>query len=535
MPIFANNSSSTTVRGAFQTYAAGTATIRLVSPFFSYADLIDDLAKSGRTVALIVRLGEATSPRDLRQALSNPNVKVRFYTSRKFHTKLYIFGDKCALIGSANLTESGLQSNREAVITVFPLMPEFDQLVGLFETYWAQAEVLNERKLDTYESLCRRRPPDPGARPFQNELIASFGDTLPAEGVQTGGRRLSSDKLYLKDYERSYQEFLQAYREVEALYNEFGLRKTTEVPLRIEVDQFFNFLRDKHCRGNDFEVALVQPAEVRRNTLNQLLQLWAADPWPYLGTTIVPNYSRINDTMGSRTAIDNATHEDILHALEVCHAFKDQLRFHHGGTPTMRAEFLRDTTLSQLRKTFKMLLHGDEPIVMRMGSCMRDPPCLKCGGDLCKGMLADQWVWTCQNGCNQSVFTGVHVKKDIRPFEAAAIPDGRSLNTGAFGEPLVERLVPGAKVYMPFILYHFIGCTWGTCYVMLFQNVIQPHLDCVDALEYVLKTRVVSDEAVPPYAPKMYAELYTYLNQVKSPAVREYVRTQFGARFDKAV
>jgi hypothetical protein len=166
---------------------------------------------------------------------------------------------------------------------------------------------------------------------------------------------------------------------------------------------------------------------------------------------------------------------------------------------------------------------------------MKDPGCLACGGEIEKQPLGGQWVWTCQNGCMHPLLTGVSIESDIRPFEVAAIPDGHSVNTGVFGEPLADALVPGAKVYMPFILYHFIGCTWGACYVMVFQNVIQPHLDCVHVLDYVLRSPVVRDDNAAAGAPKMYADLYSHLSRVNSPSVRDYVNTQFATRFDTHV
>jgi hypothetical protein len=107
MSVFANSTGPTTIRNAFYIYAQDVHRLALASPFFSYSDLLRDLATADRVIDLIVRLGAATLPNELRKAISLPNVRIRFFTSSLFHSKLYIFGDRCAIVGSANLTQQG--------------------------------------------------------------------------------------------------------------------------------------------------------------------------------------------------------------------------------------------------------------------------------------------------------------------------------------------------------------------------------------------------------------------------------------------
>ena len=59
-------------------------------------------------------LNSTTSSRALEDIHNVPGIAVRYLT-RRFHAKIYIF-DSSALIGSSNLTDAGLNSNREAVI-----------------------------------------------------------------------------------------------------------------------------------------------------------------------------------------------------------------------------------------------------------------------------------------------------------------------------------------------------------------------------------------------------------------------------------
>ena len=44
-------------------------------------------------------------------------------------------------------------------------------------------------------------------------------------------------------------------QEVERIYLNSGIRRARELPLRIEIDQFFNYLRDQHCGGDRYAEA----------------------------------------------------------------------------------------------------------------------------------------------------------------------------------------------------------------------------------------------------------------------------------------
>jgi len=77
-------------------------------------DLIQ-AARSGKRVDLLVGLNAATSPAALTAVQHEPNIRVRYYTHRRFHAKIYLF-DAAAMVGIIQLDDGGLQSNREATI-----------------------------------------------------------------------------------------------------------------------------------------------------------------------------------------------------------------------------------------------------------------------------------------------------------------------------------------------------------------------------------------------------------------------------------
>ncbi len=93
-------------------------------------------------------------------------------------------------------------------------------------------------------------------------------------------------------------------------------------------------------------------------------------------------------------------------------------------------------------------------------------------------------------------------------------------NASMFWPPLSPNRARTAKVFMPHILHHFIECTWGGCYNALYLNVIVPHLDSADVVDYVLRS-----SAIHPAT----AELRCRLNGAQSAKIRQYLSENFKA------
>jgi len=389
MAVYANRSGKDTVRRAFYDLSGGAMSVRLATPFFSYAELLKEIAV-GKDVFLIVRLGPATAATELRKVALLPNVQVRFFTSPLFHTKLYIFGDRAALVGSANLTDSGMQRNREAAVRIDAGTDDFDELVGLFESYWSAAHVLTPEVLNEFDAICRRHPQQV-AGSLESEILSSLGLVAPAEGIQEG-EKIPSAKLYLRDYRQTYQSFEKAYREVEHVYSQRGQRKAPEVPLRIEVDQFLNFIQETCFKGEEWGEAPLRSAESRDVETHSLLDVWFQSNWAYLTDKVVPNYHVISQRLGTQAAIRNADFPQILDAVQVCHAFSSRYRHFEGGLATLRNEFRDSNELGRVKESLLYLLHGSDDYVARMGAVINEPKykLANCGRSLVQELLG--WV-----------------------------------------------------------------------------------------------------------------------------------------------
>lgn len=375
MNLYTNSSGKNSFRNAFYINAHGPIDILIASPFFTYDQLISELLERSCRIKLIVRLCSATSPTALVKIIDKEGVQIRYFTSRLFHSKLYIFGDDVAIVGSANMTESGMQSNREIGVEIHREEPCFDSLISLFSSYWDQAEVLTTERLRRFKDISYGNTGTSIDDKCDNDIINEFGDVKPAEGIQVGNKKPSREKVFLESYRRTYQEFLDAYKIVERVYKLTGKRKLREdhVPLRIEIDNFFSFIREDFTTGESYLNEPFRNGSDLEQFISEKLDNWFGAKREYLEKYIPLNYSVINSLFSSVNSINKADINEIYSALDKCHAFHDRFRFYKGGAETMKQAFISDNKIEHLRNVFTYLIFGKGDFIERMGNCIFDP------------------------------------------------------------------------------------------------------------------------------------------------------------------
>jgi hypothetical protein len=112
--IYGNTSATGFSFDFFELTAPRAKSALLASPFYSTYDPVGALTSRGCDVRMIVRLCSVTIPEALRKAHLDPKVTIRYFTDQRFHAKFYVVDD-IAMVGSANLTNAGLKTNREVV------------------------------------------------------------------------------------------------------------------------------------------------------------------------------------------------------------------------------------------------------------------------------------------------------------------------------------------------------------------------------------------------------------------------------------
>lgn len=347
----------------------------VASAFFTESSVIDELIQKGCHIRIVVRLGFPTSPAALEKLLKHDKVESRFFTSTSFHPKLYIFGDKKILLGSANLTRSALLSNQEIMVSLNSDDNRFDELKSLFSDYWEEATVLTKEVIKDYRTIYNKFGAlDSLVKKLDDSVIDTLGDKN-FSNIGRGNKRTNKKSIFQDTaYRKSYQEAVYAFRCIEEIYSQFA-RKIDEsnIPLRLEIDSFFSFVRDRHASTDTWKTQPIDWTENQKIHLKALIDEWLTLHWKHFEDTIVPtNYPLILQVFGSVQSIKSASMEDIVEALCVLHSFHDRFRFYKGGLETLKITFIEANNEQQVKNTLCYLLYGTGDIITRMSNCIHD-------------------------------------------------------------------------------------------------------------------------------------------------------------------
>ena len=222
--------------------------IYIAVAFFTEEEVVKELAHKGH-VRMIVRLGYPTNPKALQKLIRNRNIEIRYYTDTSFYPKVYIFGDRVAFIGSANLTKAALQTNQEVVVSIGSEDPRFSELLSLFSDYWNEAEVLTSKVISSYESIYNNFSQSiNGIYLMDEETQSKIGKTT-FSNINRGQSKKTKEKVFLDNFRKSYQESVTAFNKIQAVYQSVGRRKNNaDIPIRLEIDAFVNFVRHEYAK-----------------------------------------------------------------------------------------------------------------------------------------------------------------------------------------------------------------------------------------------------------------------------------------------
>ena len=342
--------------------------------FFTEASVVEKLLEEECLVRLIVRLGYPTNPDALLRILEK--VEIRFFTDRSFHPKLYIFGDQEALIGSANLTRAAIRTNQEVMVSIAGGDERFNELATLFSEYWQEASVLTEEKLEKYRRLYV-------SHSKINQEIASLEQSVNQDignvvfhNIGREKRKVSKENIFLEDYRKTYQENVTAFNKVQVLYKSLQKRKVAEslIPLRLEIDSFLSFVRDKHAPGDSWLQTPLGWGDQQMSLVRKCLDEWFAERWTHFEDTIVKvNYPKLRRTFSSRETVMDSSDDDLFDALTTVHSLHHRLMFFPGGLPKLRTTFFETNDGKQIRESLSYLVFGGGDVVERMANLIFHP------------------------------------------------------------------------------------------------------------------------------------------------------------------
>jgi hypothetical protein len=370
--IFSNGPSKDFVINPFREMVHRSTQLWIASPYVTMTQDLREAATNGKPVYLLVGLNSATSPEALSVVHGLSNCAVRYFT-RRFHAKIYLF-DNEALVGSSNLTDGGLLSNREATICVRQA-EDLDDLRALFSELWESALVLTTEKLKTFSGVYRstRRPvqdPDPW-------IEDAVGKAEP-HNIQVGSEKKTAEGIFLEGLRRQVQEYRASFAEVTNVLeaNQFRRTELEDAGVEIETNRFLNWVRLTHAPGEEiWQLAPIRLPEERRAEILRLGREWTETAESKIPEDYIDWLQVVRGVFSTRDAIEAATREQLTQGLLSIHAFSEQLRFVKGGNASLPTAFwsANSQDVARVKRILTHLIHGGGEFIQRLHDVLYDP------------------------------------------------------------------------------------------------------------------------------------------------------------------
>lgn len=339
--------------------------------FFTHERFIKKLIEHGCTVKLIVRLGFPTDPLSLEKILKMKNIMVRFFTSRTFHPKLYIYGNDIAFLGSSNLTDGGLMSNQELNISIDSENETFEDLQEVFYQYWEEAQVLDSETLQKYKILVGNLSKE--YKNVEKKILNDIGEITPPNDIKIIDKK-RKDKV--KEYELSlmkrYQEYLIKFEELKKTYKSLRRRKVSEssLPLRIEIHRFLNWVRKTKAYKDLYLMAPERNGHELLNFVREHIHEFM-DNYVEDFQSQINDYKIINSNLSSEQRIKALSEDELLRTLKIVTAFREHIK--RSTNMDYQYEFLEKNGIDKIKNTLIYLLFGADNYVKRIANCIYNP------------------------------------------------------------------------------------------------------------------------------------------------------------------
>lgn len=328
----------------------------LAAPFVTMTKHLVDALADGKSLFLIVGLNLSTSPQALMALHGKPNCQIRYFTSRRFHAKIYIF-DKVALLGSSNLTEAGFERNREATIFLEDAS-DYDELRSLFEDLWKSAKVLTDDKLAAFVKVME------GVKQseFWDRKIADAVGPAAPENVAVSSQTQSKESLFLEDLRRELAEYRDSFREVTDVLQTNGFRRPEleHAGIANETNRFLNWVRQTYGTSEKWKEVATKASQSRRAEITALGREWQSTSKAEIPDDYVDWLKNVQKVFGTRESLESATKEQLTQGLLSLHAFNERYRFTGGGVVNLPDAFWskNHNDVARVKKTFQYLLFG---------------------------------------------------------------------------------------------------------------------------------------------------------------------------------
>jgi HKD family nuclease len=350
------------------------STVYISTAFFSNYEFIKKALDNDCEIYLVVRLDFGTSPDELLKVinLNNPNINMRYYACKEFHPKFYIIDNVCGFIGSSNLTYKGVMKNLEMNIEIDYENEGtiFEELKIEFWREWAYAVPLTKERIIRFKNKH-----DQYGQLDSNRIFFTESELVLTPNITNDNKKEKMNDEITK-FEKDYQLYISSFSKLKNMYMEVSNERkyNDELPLRIELDRFLSWLRDKKYKKEEFLTVQKKTDDEIKNNLKELKsEFITSELSPYYKST-VERYTRIINKLAIKDNIRNQTKEQLFEVLKLINAIHDQLRFYNGGMDTLTKDFLDRNDEEKLKNTLTYLLEGKENFIKRIYNITHPSP-----------------------------------------------------------------------------------------------------------------------------------------------------------------
>ena len=341
-------------------------TILISVAFFSNSEFIKKCLDNNCEIYLIVRLDFGTSPTDLLKVINfnNPNIKIRYYACSEFHPKFYIIENVCAFIGSSNLTKKGIFNNLEMNIEINceSDLSIFEELKNEFWYEWENAKPLSRERIIIFKDKY-----DNYSQLDSDKIFFAEHEKVLTPNIKDDNKKEKQTEEIIK-FEKDYQFYISAFIKLKKMYMDLSNERkyNVEVPLRIELDRFLSWLRDKKYKKEEYITIQKKTNDEIFANLRELKSEFINSNLSNYYNSTFERYTEVNNRLGKSENIQKLTKEQIFEALILINAIREQLRFHNGGMDTLTKEFLDRNDEEKIKTSLIYLLDGDDNYIKRI-------------------------------------------------------------------------------------------------------------------------------------------------------------------------
>ncbi|MFT9459519.1 MAG: phospholipase D family protein [Acetobacter orientalis] len=341
----------------------------LAAPYFTHTDYILEAVQKGKKIQLLIGLNEATSPKSLSEIFNNANIAIRYLTTR-FHAKIFIF-DNSALLGSSNLTDGGLISNREAVICLD--QPQdyetVEEIRSLFHELWDCAEVLTQEKLNAFANAHGNIQKEYAF--IQKSIEDAVGKAEPIN-INIKSRSRTKERIFLQDLQRIvYEQYKSSFNEVTDILKRgnYSRPELSHIGLANETSRFLNYLRLTHIKSEEaWQTAPLRSPEERQKEIEFFGKKWILDTDNKVPSDYLSRLHIIQNIFGNPAKLQTATQQEITEGLMSLYAFEEQLRYVRGGAKNLASQFWEknNNDLNHVKEVLSYFIFGSGNFIERL-------------------------------------------------------------------------------------------------------------------------------------------------------------------------